>query len=50
MGSAGLVGHNWGGGHVVNTVMHRPELARSEVADVVAAREGSSQISCPILK
>jgi pimeloyl-ACP methyl ester carboxylesterase len=24
-----LVGHDWGGGHVVNAVMHRPELVRS---------------------
>ena len=24
-----LLGHDWGGGHVVNLVMHRPELARS---------------------
>jgi pimeloyl-ACP methyl ester carboxylesterase len=31
-----LVGHNWGGGHVVNTVMHRPELVRSWASDVVA--------------
>jgi pimeloyl-ACP methyl ester carboxylesterase len=30
-----LVGHNWGGGHVVNTVMHRPELVRSWASDVV---------------
>jgi pimeloyl-ACP methyl ester carboxylesterase len=30
-----VVGHDWGGGHVVNVVMHRPELVRSWVSDVV---------------
>jgi pimeloyl-ACP methyl ester carboxylesterase len=30
-----LVGHDWGGGHVVNLVMHRPELVRSWVSDIV---------------
>lgn len=30
-----LVGHDWGGGHVVNAVMHRPELVRSWDSDVV---------------
>jgi pimeloyl-ACP methyl ester carboxylesterase len=30
-----LVGHDWGGGHVLNVVMHRPELVRSWVSDVV---------------
>ena len=30
-----LVGHNWGGGHVLNLVMHRPQLVRSWVSDVV---------------
>ena len=30
-----LVGHDWGGGHVVNVVMHRPELVRSWASDVV---------------
>jgi pimeloyl-ACP methyl ester carboxylesterase len=30
-----LVGHDWGGGHVVNVMMHRPELARSWVCDVL---------------
>jgi pimeloyl-ACP methyl ester carboxylesterase len=30
-----LVGHDWGGGHVVNAVMHRPELVRSWASDVV---------------
>ncbi len=29
------VGHDWGGGHVVNVVMHRPELVRSWASDVV---------------
>src|SRR6201996_817410 len=24
-----LVGHDWGGGHVANVVIHRPELVRS---------------------
>jgi pimeloyl-ACP methyl ester carboxylesterase len=30
-----LVGHDFGGIHVVNAVMHRPELVRSWVSDVV---------------
>lgn len=30
-----LVGHDWGGGHVVNVVMHRPELVRSWATDVL---------------
>ncbi|MDH6242963.1 alpha/beta fold hydrolase [Mycobacterium sp. OTB74] len=30
-----LVGHDWGGGHVLNLVMHRPELVRSWVSDIV---------------
>jgi pimeloyl-ACP methyl ester carboxylesterase len=30
-----LVGHDWGGGHVLNTVMHRPGLVRSWASDVV---------------
>jgi pimeloyl-ACP methyl ester carboxylesterase len=30
-----LVGHDWGGGHVLNVVMHRPELVRSWVSDVI---------------
>lgn len=30
-----LVGHDWGGGHVLNVVMHRPELVRSWASDVV---------------
>jgi len=34
-GPIDLVGHDWGGNHVVNAVMHRPELVRSWVSDVV---------------
>jgi len=34
-GPVDVVGHDWGGGHVVNLVMHRPELMRSWVSDVV---------------
>lgn len=34
-GPIDLVGHDWGGGHVVNVVMHRPELVRSWVTDVI---------------
>ena len=30
-----LVGHDWGGGHVVNAMMHRPELVRSWASDAV---------------
>ena len=30
-----LVGHDWGGGHVMNAVMHRPELVRSWASDVI---------------
>jgi pimeloyl-ACP methyl ester carboxylesterase len=30
-----LLGHDWGGGHVLTAVMHRPELVRSWVSDVV---------------
>jgi len=30
-----LVGHDWGGLHVLNLVMHRPELVRSWTSDVV---------------
>jgi pimeloyl-ACP methyl ester carboxylesterase len=30
-----LVGHDWGGAHVLNVVMHRPELVRSWASDVV---------------
>jgi pimeloyl-ACP methyl ester carboxylesterase len=34
-GPVDLVGHDWGGGHVVNAMMHRPELARSWASDAV---------------
>lgn len=34
-GPIDLVGHDWGGGHVINVVMHRPELVRSWVSDIV---------------
>jgi len=34
-GPIDLVGHDWGGGHVVNVVMHRPELVRSWASDAV---------------
>jgi pimeloyl-ACP methyl ester carboxylesterase len=30
-----LVGHDWGGGHVINVVTHRPELVRSWVSDIL---------------
>ncbi|PRC44114.1 alpha/beta hydrolase [Mycobacterium sp. ITM-2017-0098] len=30
-----LVGHDWGGCHVVNAVMHRPDLVRSWASDVL---------------
>jgi len=30
-----LVGHDWGGGHVMNVVMHRPELVRSWASDAI---------------
>ncbi|RZT87652.1 pimeloyl-ACP methyl ester carboxylesterase [Pseudonocardia sediminis] len=30
-----LVGHDWGGGHVVNVAMARPDLLRSWVSDIV---------------
>ncbi|AFM15632.1 putative hydrolase or acyltransferase of alpha/beta superfamily [Mycolicibacterium chubuense NBB4] len=34
-GPIDLVGHDWGGGHVLNAVMHRPELVRSWASDVL---------------
>lgn len=34
-GPVDLVGHDWGGGHVINLVMHRPELVRSWTSDVL---------------
>ncbi|BBY32671.1 alpha/beta hydrolase [Mycolicibacter minnesotensis] len=30
-----LVGHDWGGVHVVNAMMHRPELVRSWATDII---------------
>ena len=30
-----LVGHDWGGGHVLNAVMHRPGAVRSWVSDIL---------------
>jgi pimeloyl-ACP methyl ester carboxylesterase len=33
-GPVDLVGHDWGGGHVLNVVMARPELVRTWVSDV----------------
>ena len=30
-----LVGHDWGGGHVLNAVIHRPELVRSWASDLL---------------
>jgi pimeloyl-ACP methyl ester carboxylesterase len=34
-GPIDLVGHDWGGGHVMTVVMHRPELVRSWASDAV---------------
>ncbi|WP_102143589.1 alpha/beta fold hydrolase [Mycobacterium hubeiense] len=34
-GPVDLVGHDWGGAHVVNAVMDRPELVRSWATDVI---------------
>jgi len=34
-GPIDLVGHDWGGCHVMNVVMHRPELVRSWASDVL---------------
>ncbi|WP_326546346.1 alpha/beta hydrolase [Mycolicibacterium sp. ND9-15] len=34
-GPVDLVGHDWGGGHVVNVAMHRPDLLRTWASDVV---------------
>ena len=34
-GPIDLVGHDWGGGHVVNAVMARPDLVRSWCSDIV---------------
>lgn len=34
-GTIDLVGHDWGGNHVVNAMMHRPELVRSWATDII---------------
>lgn len=34
-GPIDLVGHDWGGNHVVNAMMHRPELVRSWASDII---------------
>jgi pimeloyl-ACP methyl ester carboxylesterase len=34
-GPIDLVGHDWGGNHVVNVMMHRPELVRSWATDII---------------
>lgn len=34
-GPVDLVGHDWGGGHVLNVAMHRPDLIRSWASDIV---------------
>ena len=34
-----LVGHDWGGAHVVNVAMARPELLRSWVSDAIGVFE-----------
>lgn len=34
-GPVDLVGHDWGGGHVVNVAMARPDLLRSWTTDVI---------------
>lgn len=34
-----LIGHDWGGGHVVNVAMHRPDLLRSWASDIVGVFE-----------
>jgi pimeloyl-ACP methyl ester carboxylesterase len=34
-GPIDLVGHDWGGGHVMTTMMHRPELVRSWASDAI---------------
>jgi pimeloyl-ACP methyl ester carboxylesterase len=35
-GPIDLVGHDWGGNHVVNAMMNRPELVRSWASDIIA--------------
>src|SRR5688500_1286567 len=34
-GPVDLVGHDWGGGHVLKSVMSRPDLVRSWVSDAI---------------
>jgi pimeloyl-ACP methyl ester carboxylesterase len=34
-GPIDVVGHDWGGGHVMGVVMHRPELVRSWASDAI---------------
>lgn len=34
-GPVDLVGHDWGGGHVLNAVLHRPDLVRTWATDVI---------------
>ena len=38
-GPVDLVGHDWGGGHVMGVAMARPDLLRSWVTDIVGAFE-----------
>ena len=38
-----LVGHDWGGAHVMNVVMTRPELVRSWVCDVIGLFDQDDQ-------
>lgn len=38
-GPIDLVGHDWGGGHVANALMERPELVRSWACDVLGIFE-----------
>lgn len=38
-GPIDLVGHDWGGGHVINAVMARPELVRSWASDILGVFE-----------
>lgn len=38
-GPVDLVGHDWGGGHVVNAVIARPDLVRSWASDILGVFE-----------
>lgn len=38
-GPLDLVGHDWGGGHVINAVLARPELVRSWASDILGVFE-----------